>query len=66
MIKEGSYADGVGHLLNAYEQANAELFGNPPQGVTAAERRNDYVAVLLGVAFAGLLAFIFVRRRNGS
>ncbi len=66
MIKEGSYADGVGHLLNAYEQANAELFGNPPQGVTAAERRNDYAAVLLGVAFAGLLAFIFVKRRNGG
>ena len=66
LIRDGRYDEAVGYLVKAYEQADAELFGSPPPGVTTAEKRNDYVAVLLGVAFAGLLMFIFVKRRNGS
>jgi len=66
LIGEGRYDEGLDHLVKAYESADSELFGSASPGITNFEKRNDYAAILLGVAFAGLMLFIFVRRRNGN
>ena len=65
LINDKKYSDGLNYLIKAYDGADAALFGTHAESLTTGERGADYASIVLGLIFAGVLLFIFVKRRNG-
>jgi hypothetical protein len=63
LIKDGRYGEGMYYVVKAYECADSALFEARMPGITMEEKRNDYVAVALGIILAGALLFVLIRKR---
>jgi len=60
----GSYSDAMQHFIEAYDEAQAALYGDHGGGtVSETERRNDLAAVAIGVILACIVLLVVVRRR---
>jgi len=64
LVKEGKYSDGLNYLIKAYDGADAALFGTHAKSLTIGERGADYVSIVIGLIFAGVLLFILIKRRH--
>jgi len=64
LVKEGKYSEGLNYLIKAYDGADAALFGTHAKSLTIGEKGADYASIVLGLIFAGVLLFIFIKRKR--